>query len=155
MQKCGGWGQEFVPSSPGGRVGITRYLGSSLQTLPLKDHPSCSHFPLWGLGSSGALGILKEEGPGWPGAGCTDSRARACTPFSHRRVTHPVTPLLLSVPLCLVPRAGSGPSEGCRQSGLYASGGACIPSPTVTMFCPLGCCTGTEWDASERRGDAV
>lgn len=134
----------------GEELGNTRYLGGSLQTLPLlENHPS-SHLPLWGLGSSAALGTLKEEGPG---AACTDNRARACIPSCCRGRT----PSCPTSAFCLLLSS----FRGREQSPPMAAGSlVCMPvrvplptgpTVTVTALCALGCYAGTEWEASKRR----
>lgn len=110
-----------------GRGGSTRCLGGFLQTLPSSE-TTRSRFPLWGLGSSGALGTLQEEGPG---AVCTGRGAGlaslpccwGCTPSS---------PLLLS--LCLASRAGSRPHQLWAAWPVCQWGFLCPPVPQSPCF---------------------
>lgn len=66
MQKCGVWGQESVLSSPGGRVGVTGYLSSSLHTLPLKDTRPLLIFLCGGWAALEPWGLLQKRGLGGP-----------------------------------------------------------------------------------------
>lgn len=119
----------------------------SLQTLPLlKDHPSPSHLPLQRLGSSGALGTLREEGPG---AGCIDSKAglRSPPPAAGAAMRTCCPTADFSLPPSSV-QGREQAHDSCRQSGLYATEGFCAHQPHghFALCSGLLC-----WDASTRR----
>lgn len=109
--------------------------------LPLlKDHPFS--FPLWGLGSSGALGTLQEEG-------------RGAAALAGGRACHP--PVLLGPHTQFPTSALPLPSfQGREQASPAAAGSlACVPvrvlvatSPTSPCFVLLVALL-QQWDASK------
>lgn len=142
LTKTGWLGSEFGPPSPGGEE-----VAPGIRVVFCRPFPSKatrSHFPWWGLGSSGALGTLQEEGPG---AGCT-GRGRACIPPVLLGL-HTQFPTLLS--LCQLPGQGAGLTSSCGRSGLCASEGSCAHRSQSPCFVLLVAVL-QQWDASKKRG---